>query len=189
MSIDLRSVTRPKMMFCSDPGVFLHVNHKELCSLIHYICDKKGCLKYEEDYRQWFFLKYLSGRNNYKKDKGDLSTFMFHSVYFKLDQFLELQEVSDRQVPMGLGLDLGITDYDIVGVRSEFRFISKFLYQSGGIELVRVFKLMMVGYDRRDVQKELKLSPQKLYKILKLLRVFYRSLYRGYYESHSFAVS
>jgi hypothetical protein len=74
-------------MYTKDTGVFLAVNVKEICGIIHYQCKyfKDLSIQDTEEIRQNFFVRYLSKGLRYNSERDpDINAFIYYLVHMEI---------------------------------------------------------------------------------------------------------
>lgn len=171
------NVTRPGLVYDKDVKRFLSINYKELVNLIHYLCEAMGKVEYEEDFRAWYFLKYLSGFNNYVPSKGDISKFFYTSFYFGLGRYMSLMEVSERQVPVGKGLDRSIDVREEYDSSHEVYLLERALRVRGVEDFeLKVYHLLLKGYSKLEIADKLHLSISQVIRVVGLFKTVYEKI-------------
>lgn len=168
------NVTRPGMVYHRDARKLLALNYVEIDGLIRYVCEKMGGEEHIDEFRQYYFEKYLKGVGNYRPSLGPMAKFFYRSVYFKYGHYLK--DISYmREIPSGL--EVGECTCSFEGehdAREEYGVLRGKLQRKGEELLVRVMDMMRDGYKPENIMSKLNLTVSRWVRLLGGIRELYQ---------------
>jgi hypothetical protein len=174
------NVTRPGMVYRRSVRELLADNYEEIDGLIRYICENMGGVDHVDEFRQYYFEKYLKGVGNYKPYLGCMAKFFHRSVYFKYQHFLKDLEPPSRQVPVGLEVGDGVCSFEgEVDSRDEYGVLCGKLRASGHGEAIRVVGLLREGYKLAEVVERLGYSWHWVTRLMRVIKSCYMMVREG----------